>query len=156
MKLFKWATKYGVPPQAILELREIFNLNHICEADDRQSETEISADVQYEATQKGLRLWRNNVGGAYDKTGRFIRYGLCNESPAMNKELKSSDLIGIRPVTITSSMVGQIIGQFVAREIKESDWTYTGTEREQAQLRYLELVLAFGGDAAFANDVGTL
>jgi hypothetical protein len=53
-------------------------------------------------------------------------------------------------------MVGMTIGQFVSREIKGSDWKFTGNERETAQLRWIELITGMGGDACFATDEGTL
>ena len=74
----------------------------------------------------------------------------------MNDAIKSSDLIGIRPVVITEQHVGTVIGQFVAREIKAGDWKYRGSAREKAQGKFLELVASLGGDAAFANKEGTL
>jgi hypothetical protein len=71
----------------------------------------------------------------------------------MNASIKSSDLIGIRPVTLPD---GRIIGQFVAREVKAGSWRYTGTAAEKAQLKFLELVAAMGGDAQFCNGTGTI
>ena len=112
--------------------------------------------VRLEASRKGCRLWRNNVGATYTRDGAFLRYGLANESSAVNKELKSADLIGIRPIVITKEMVGMTIGQFVSREIKASNWRYTGNERERAQLQWAELILSLGGDATFAVGEGSL
>jgi hypothetical protein len=71
----------------------------------------------------------------------------------MNAAVKSSDLIGIRPVHLPD---GRIIGQFVAREVKAGSWCYTGTPQEKAQLTFLELVASMGGDASFCNDTGTI
>jgi hypothetical protein len=88
--------------------------------------------------------------------GRWIRYGLANESGKMNNFIKSADLIGIRPIKIRETMVGMIIGQFVSREIKHSNWVYSGTEREIAQMRWVELITGLGGDACFATGEGTL
>ena len=119
-------------------------------------ETDITNLIRLEAGRKNIRLWRNNVGAGYMKDGSFIRFGLANESKQMNQLIKSSDLIGIRPVLITQEMVGLTIGQFVAREIKKSDWKYTATEREQAQLRWINLINSLGGDACFTNCEGTL
>lgn len=121
-----------------------------------KSEAAIQQLIRIEASQKGLRIWRNNVGACTDQNGNFIRYGLANDSATMNKAFKSSDLIGIRPVLITPDMVGKTIGQFVAREIKKENWTYKGTQREQAQLAFINLIKEMGGDACFANGEGTL
>lgn len=85
-----------------------------------------------------VRLFRNNCGTATDpRTGNFIRYGL---SPG------SSDLIGIRKVTITPDMVGQTIGVFTSLEVK----TDTGRPSTD-QKKWLSMVTAFGGIAGVAR-----
>lgn len=117
------------------------------------NESLIQTKIRLVYSERGWRLWRNNVGAFKTEDGRFIRYGLCNDSAAMNKRLKSSDLIGIRPVRITEDMVGQIIGQFAAVECKPPGWQYRGTDRERAQLRFLDLVLSLGGYGRFESDV---
>jgi hypothetical protein len=99
----------------------------------------------------GVTLWRNNVGACFDERGNFIRYGLANETKQMNDHIKSSDLIGIKPVVITQEMVGQTIGQFIAIETKRSGWVYKGKEREVAQLRFINLVKGLGGEAGFCT-----
>lgn len=119
-------------------------------------ETPVQTLIRLEATRKGLRLWRNNCGAVTTADGRFIRFGLANDSRAVNDKIKSSDLIGVRPVTITPDMVGKKFGQFVAREVKRSDWKYTGTKREKAQLNFINLINSMGGDAAFCNGEGSL
>jgi hypothetical protein len=80
-----------------------------------------------------------------------VRYGLFNESPQVNKLVKSSDLIGWRTLHVTPAMVGTYVAQFFARECKEPAWQYSGTEREVAQLAFINMVLAAGGDAAFTT-----
>ena len=125
------------------------------------SESREQTTVRLEAAQKGVQLWRNNVGAGFlsatnGGTGSFIRFGLCNDSAALNQNIKSADLIGIRPILIGPEHVGRLIGQFVSREVKRADWRYAATEREQAQQRWINLVNAAGGDACFATGFGTL
>jgi hypothetical protein len=119
-------------------------------------ESVVQADIRQEAAGKGMYLWRNNVGAAQDASGNFFRFGLANDSAKMGKMIKSSDLIGIRPVVITQDMVGKTIGQFVAREVKREGWEYKGTQREEAQLKFIKLINSLGGDANFASGTGTL
>lgn len=159
MNLNEWAAKWGVSFEAMLDLRRELGVlsDYVPDAPaSLKTEGEVQQLVRLEASQAGGRLWRNNVGVLPDKNGRPVRYGLCNESKEINKKLKSSDLIGIRPVIITPALVGRRLGLFTAREVKPEGWQYTGTDREPAQLAYLELVLSLGGDAAFVNGPGTL
>lgn len=158
MNLFTWARKYNVPLQAIGELQDIVGLNGTPGNLDNfgKSESFVESQLKLEAAQKGVRLWRNNVGVLEDKNGRPVRYGLANESPQMNKIIKSCDYIGVRPVTITSAHIGLTIGQFVGRETKKPGWKFTGSERENAQLTYCNLVNSMGGDAGFVTGPGTL
>jgi hypothetical protein len=156
MNLSLWAKRWNVPEVAIHDLRGILGLNHTGVAPVGLSEAAIQNLVRLEASKKGCRLWRNNVGATYTPDGALIRYGLANESTGVNKQIKSADLIGIRPVKITQNMVGAILGQFMSREVKAANWRYANTEREQAQLRWAELILSLGGDACFVNGEGTI
>jgi len=161
MTLEAWAAKWRVPFEALTDLRrQVFNhesdFTSATTTHDGHNEKAASVAVRLEASEKGLRIWRNNVGALSDETGRFVRYGLANDSKAVNDRIKSGDLIGIRPVRVTPEMIGHTIGQFVSREIKAPGWHYTATPREQAQQRWAELVRSLGGDAAFATGRGTL
>lgn len=116
-------------------------------------ESAVQTHARLELARAGALVWRNNVGACEDKTGRIIRYGLCNESAQMNRALKSSDLVGVMPLTIRPEHVGRTFGVFLAVECKHSDWHITpGDERAQAQLRFLELVRGVGGVASFVTE----
>jgi hypothetical protein len=154
MLLSQWAARWSVPPEALQELMDLSGMLATPKSD--QSESAVVAQVRLEATEKGGRLYRNNVGACYDDQGNFIRYGLANDSAKMNQVIKSGDLIGIKPVVITPAMVGHTIGQFWSRECKAGNWRYTGTDRERAQLAWNMHVLSLGGDAAFCNGRGSL
>jgi hypothetical protein len=151
-----WAKKWDIPNEAIKELTQSFGLTNYDYVDNQDaSEASITNIVRVEASKKGCRLWRNNVGATKTENG-WIRYGLANESGKMNKYIKSADLIGIRPVLITQEHLGATIGQFISREVKAANWTYKNTEHERAQLRWIELITGLGGDACFTNKEGSL
>lgn len=114
----------------------------------------VQNHIRLDAAQLGNYMWRNNVGVLMDKTGRPVRYGLANENPKINKVCKSSDLIGITPVTITADMVGQTIGVFTAVEVKEEGWTLKPSDkRALAQKNFHDIVRKQGGLAGFAQSV---
>ena len=158
MQLDQWARDWGISAQAIADLRNRIGSSYtnIEPTANLLSEAGVQSRIRLEASQKGCRLWRNNVGAFTSPEGNFIRYGLANESASVNKKIKSADLIGIRPVLIKPYHVGTTIGQFMSREIKAAGWRYTGNEREQAQLTWAELILSLGGDACFADSTGTI
>jgi hypothetical protein len=157
MLINEWANRWGIPPEAIKDLQNtLVSQTPDPKTQDGESEAAIQTRIRLEASRKGARLFRNNVGATYTEDGSFLRYGLANDSKQMNDHIKSHDLIGIRPVLIEPHHVGKIIGQFVSREVKAAGWKYRGTEREEAQLRWAILIASMGGDACFANGEGTL
>lgn len=158
MNLYQWAIKWSISIDALNDLRHEFGIINTDpeKLKSNKSEALMQNRIRLEASRKGCRLWRNNVGATMDHKGNFIRFGLCNDTKKMNSFIKSSDLIGIRPVVITHDHIGKIIGQFIAREVKSSEWHYADSAREKAQLKFLELVASLGGDAAFANRDDTL
>ena len=99
-----------------------------------KSEAAILNDLRLEASEQGARLWRNNVGATMTNTGSYIRFGLANDSMAVNQAIKSADLIGIKPIIITEEHIGKQLGVFLSREVKKPGWQYTGNARERAQL----------------------
>lgn len=125
-----------------------------------RSEAAVQADARLAYDALGWRISRNNVGVLLDKRGVPVRYGLWNETAALNHQVKSSDLIGWRPRLITPDMVGEVIAQFVARECKPEGWTLAPpTDRaryahEQAQQRFIDMLNADGGDGAFETGAG--
>ena len=153
--LTEWALRHGVTAEAMFELEVMVGV-YSKPTDSDESESAVQAKVRLEAPRKGAHLFRNNVGVLKDETGRPVRYGLANDSSKINKIIKSGDLIGWRKVMITDKHVGRSIAQFISRECKPAAWQFAGTDREMAQLNWINLILANGGDACFCTGEGTL
>ncbi len=157
MNLAAWAIRWKIPYAAVDDLRrEMGLINTDPPLVPGQSESAVQSLVRLEASRYGARLWRNNVGAGYLDNQSFIRWGLANDSERINQQIKSSDLIGIRPVLIGPEHLGQTLGVFLSREVKSAGWQYTGTARERAQLKWVELINSLGGDACFATGIGTI
>ena len=116
------------------------------------SESDVQARLRLRASREGWLLFRNNVGVLIDATGRPVRFGLANDSKAVNKSIKSGDLIGIRPVLITQAMVGMVIGQFASVEVKREGWHLNPRDdHEVAQLSWKNIINNAGGYAIFST-----
>jgi hypothetical protein len=104
---------------------------------ERSDERRIQSEIQLAASAGGgtARLWRNNVGALRDQRGQLVRYGL------------SSDLIGLRTITITPDMVGQRVAVFSAIEVKDRG---RPTDQQQA---FVAMVQQAGGLAGIARSV---
>lgn len=153
MTLSTWAARHNIPPAALAELRALLigpDTTPGSSAPDA-SEASIQNQLRMRASEVGGRLFRNNVGAGKLQNGSFVRWGLCNDSEAVNREIKSADLCGIYPVVITPAHVGSVIGQFWSVECKHAGWKYSGTDRERAQLKWIEAVTALGGRAQFST-----
>lgn len=160
MNLSDWARTWAIPDAALADLQA-----RLVALDYREqrpqgpltSEAGVQAAARVEASRRGWRLWRNNVGAVNDtEAGVHIRFGLANDSSQVNRVLKSGDLIGIRPLVIQPGDVGRLVGQFVSFECKKPTWKWAGTERELAQRNWANLVNSLGGEARFINDPGQL
>lgn len=162
----EWAARHHISRAALAELSGLLAAiapePHITAA---TSEAAAQQKIRLAAPKHGVRLWRNNVGAtpsridyncphcgsAFGESTRPIRYGLANDSADMNIKMKSSDLIGITPLTITPQHVGGTVGVFTAIECKRPGWQYSGNGRELAQFTFMQVVMASGGIAQFAT-----
>lgn len=149
MNFTQWALKWGIPFDALADFKTQVGMMQTSEPG--KSEAAVQNTERLRISQAGGRAFRNNVGAAYMRDGGFVRYGLANESKAMNSVCKSSDLICIQPVVIQPDHVGTTFGKFVARECKPEGWHYTGTERELGQMNFINLINSLGGDARFVS-----
>ena len=157
-----WAREWSISPAAIEALQTHLGLMTAPRGFEpvapAGSEAAVQAAVRAEASRRGERVWRNNLGAYTDpESGQFVRYGLANDSKQLNEVIKSADLIGIRPITVTPADVGVVIGQFVSYECKHSGWRHRPNDkREQAQVAWASLVLTLGGVARFITGAGQI
>lgn len=151
VELRTWAVRHHVGADALVELAHL--LGHVPAAQQEgASESNVQSRIRLAAPAAGMRLWRNNVGALVDDRGVPVRFGLANDTKALNEKLKSGDLIGWRRIVVSPAMVGQTVAQFVSIECKWSDWQPgESPEREAAQMRWATLVAAEGGYARFCK-----
>lgn len=156
MDLSAWAARWAVPAEALDELcRLSLYTPDEAVAPPVKSEARVQSEIRLEAASEDVYMWRNNIGAGKLDSGNFVRFGLANDNPQINKVIKSGDLIGIRKRLITARDVGSYIGQFTSRECKRSDWKYTGTEDERAQVRWATLINLQGGNAQIVTGTGS-
>lgn len=157
--LNQWAARWQIPPACLAELLQAMGAavppDRIIAKPDG-SEAGLLSELRLETARRGARLWRNNNGACFDDTGRMIRYGLGNDSPAVSKVMKSSDLIGPWPYQVQPADVGRVLGIFTALEVKRPGWKYSGNDRERAQLAFIQLVQSLGGFARFVSSMEDL
>ena len=134
-----------LPPDAVAELHAALDpVSSVGTEQGSRSESCLQSDIRRVASAEfKVPLWRNNNGAMTTDDGRHVRFGLGNDSAALNRKWKSSDLIGI----------GRS-GQFVAVEVKAPGWRLTpGDKRAQAQAAFMRSVIAFGGRAGFCQNI---
>jgi hypothetical protein len=103
------------------------------------SEQQTQQEIRLALSRGDTRLWRNNTGTLYDRQGRPVQFGLCKGS---------SDLIGLRSITIGPEHLGQRLAVFAAIEVKSA----TGRATPE-QAAFIEQVQAMGGLAGIARSV---
>ncbi len=153
-----WAARWGVTHAAMLELAEALSHDDVTanpSNDPPGSEARVTSIVRLESAQAGAWLTRNNVGALRDKAGRFVRFGLANESRQQNTVIKSADLIGFRRCVIVTSDVGKTFAKFLSIECKEEAWKPSLNDpHETAQRRWRDFIISNGGEAAFVSGPG--
>ncbi len=104
------------------------------------SESSYSRRLLLRVSERGLRMFRNNVGMLKDRFGNWIKYGVCNPG--------GSDYIGWKSVVITPEMVGCKVAIFAAMEVKAVD----GKAPTDDQSDFLRAVRDAGGIALLARE----
>jgi hypothetical protein len=103
------------------------------------SEQALQQRIRLELGSGPVRLWRNNVGALRDPRGRLVTYGLCTGS---------SDLIGLRRLTVSPEHLGQHLAVFCALEVK----TPRGRVSAEQEL-FLAAVRKLGGLAGVVRSL---
>jgi len=103
------------------------------------AETPYMRRLALQLTERGARVFRNNVGFLKDRFGNLVKYGVCNPG--------GSDLIGWKSIVITPDMVGKKAALFVAVEVKA--WDGTSTEEQED---FQRAVRDAGGIALLARE----
>lgn len=152
--LIEWANRWQIPPQALEELCSAALYLEVPK--DASAEARVQSEIRLKAARAGKYLFRNNVGAGKLASGSFVRFGLGNDSVALNAKFKSADLIGIERVQVTQEMVGSHIGRFLSVECKRRDWKLAGTLEECAQVAWATLINAQGGRAIITNTDGSV
>jgi hypothetical protein len=104
------------------------------------AESKTTANIRLEASRRGAKLFRNQVGAYKNPEGQYVSTGLCPGS---------SDVIGWVPVVVTPDMVGKKIAVFCAIEVKDPK----KSTRKKNQKDFIAALLKDGGRAGFAHDV---
>lgn len=116
------------------------------------SETDQQRLIQLALSTELSRIWRNTNGEAWHGWDFSIRGGRLVSGAARRISCGlgpgTSDLIGIQSVRITQEMIGQLIGVFVAIEVKAERKGLTDEQR-----RYIETINDLGGRAGIARNV---
>lgn len=112
-------------------------------------ENNIQKRIMLTVSKLGTRIFRNNVGTAWNgknyatkdgkrviENAQLIRFGLCKGS---------SDLIGYTSKTITPDMVGQKVAVFTAIEVKKK-----GGKQSPEQINFIKRLNDAGGFGGFA------
>jgi len=149
--IHEWACRHNLQRAAYEELLVILNPSlGIAKAEKGKSEGAVQSGLRILAPQHRASLWRNNTGAFKDDSGRWVRYGLGNDSKQLNAVWKPSDLIGI--TTVAASYIGQEFGVLTAVEVKEEGWHQIPSDKRAAgQANFMNTVVSMGGLAGFAQ-----
>ncbi len=108
-----------------------------------KSESLVQKEIMMKLNRGNSRVFRNNVGTGYTRSGNIINFGLMKGS---------GDLIGWETIEITPDMVGQKIARFLSVEVKAEK----GGRASKYQKQWSENVNNAGGRAVIANGVDEL
>lgn len=155
--LSDWASRHSVGPIAMAELFGLMGYTPETPVElDGKNEAYVQSAVRLAAPTAAMTLFRNNVGALKDERGVPIRFGLANDTAALNKVLKTGDLVGYQSGWFRDYETCDPVkvGVFAMAECKKAGWSFRPNDaHEVAQLRAINMVLAAGGVAGFTTGV---
>lgn len=156
MTLLEWAIKHRIPHVALQDL--CLSCLFLDDIDEKEvvRESPIQKQIRLEGARKGKYLFRNNRGAGRMESGNYVRFGLGNDSKKLGDAVKSADLIGWESFTVTEEWLGHKVARFLSVEVKASDYKFSGTLEEMAQIKWAATVNAEGGRAIITNKLGVL
>lgn len=118
------------------------------------SETDLNRLIQLDLSIADTRLFRNNVGHAWQGKHFTIHDGKLVSGVARNIAFGlgegSSDLIGLRSLVITPAMVGRRVAVFTAIEGKRPSGKIKVTAEQES---FIAMVNRMGGQAGVARSI---
>lgn len=154
--LSDWARRHAVGPQAMFELYELMGFTpevpEVCKGKD---ESYVQSFLRLQGPPLGYNLARNNRGALPNEKGVPIRFGLWNDTAALDKVCKSGDLIGYQSGWFRDYETAEPVkvAVFSMVECKRATWRGFNPDdpREAAQQRCISMVLTAGGIATFST-----
>lgn len=152
--LSDWANRHAIGGQAMAELYQMLGFTPETPPElTGRAEAYVQSAVRLAGPAHGYLLGRNNVGALKDERGVPVRYGWLNDSAALNKQVKTGDLLGLQSGWFRDyeTLEPVKVAVFAMAECKRAGWTYSGDAHEIAQLRAINMVQAAGGIAGFTT-----
>lgn len=151
-----WANRHAVTPAAMAELYLLMGFTpevpELCQGKD---ESYVQSFLRLAGPPLGFNLARNNRGALPNERGVPIRFGLWNDTAALDKVCKSGDLVGYQSGWFRDYETAEPVkvAVFTMVECKHAGWPgfNPNDKREAAQQRCLSMVLSAGGIAAFST-----
>lgn len=155
--LSDWANRHAIGDQAMAELYAIMGYQPELptEIEGNAEESYVQSVVRLAAPIQGYNLGRNNRGALKNEAGVPIRFGWLNDTSALDKVCKTGDLLGYQSGWFRDYETCEPVkvAVFAMVECKKAKWAgyNPNNERENAQMRAIQMVLAGGGIAGFTK-----
>lgn len=153
--LSDWFNRHTVSETARAELYQLLGFTPDTPVElEGKNEAYVQSAVRLASSPAGYTLGRNNVGALRDERGIPVRYGWLNDNAALNKVLKTGDLLGYQSGWFRDyeTLDPVKVAVFAMAECKKAGWKHRPNDaHEVAQLRAINMVQSAGGIACFTT-----